>query len=166
MTNEFFAFHFNTTMGDVADAIRDNPGIDLTRRIFVLNDNDELVGFVPGRNLMINSPNVPLKQVMRPVLHQIHADTSRDEVVDLVERYKIPALPVVDDNDQLIGVVTYERVVEAMEDIADETIASIAGTAEDLSEHEPILKRFFWRAPWLIVTLCAGLVTAAALFAF
>jgi magnesium transporter len=47
-----------------------------------------------------------------------------------------------------------------MEDIADETIANIAGTAEDISEHEPIFKRFMWRAPWLLVTLCAGLVTA------
>ena len=53
-----------------------------------------------------------------------------------------------------------------MEDIADETIASIAGTAEDFSEHEPILKRFVWRAPWLLVTLCAGLVTATAMTHF
>ncbi len=166
MTNEFFAFHMNTTIGEVAAVIRDNPGIDLTRRIFVLNDLDELVGFVPARNLIVNPPYLPIKQVMRPVLHQIRADTSRDEVVDLVERYKIPALPVVDDHDRLVGVITYERVVEALEDIADETIASIAGTAEDLSEHEPIFKRFLWRAPWLIVTLCAGLVTAAALSHF
>jgi magnesium transporter len=166
MTNEFFAFHFNTTIGEAAAVIRDNPGIDLTRRIFVLNDLEELVGFVPGRNLIVNPPLFPLKQVMRPILHQIRADASRDEVVDIVERYKIPALPVVDEKDRLAGVITYERVVEAMEDIADETIANIAGTAEDLSEHEPIFKRFLWRAPWLIVTLCAGLVTAAALSHF
>lgn len=166
MTNEFFAFHMNTAIGEVAAIIRDNPGIDLTRRIFVLNDSNELVGFVPGRNLIINPPYIPIKQVMRPILHKIQADTSRDEVVDLVERYKIPALPVVDEQDLLIGVITYERVVEAMEDIADETIASFAGTAEDLSEHEPIFKRFLWRAPWLIVTLCAGLVTAAVLSHF
>ncbi len=59
--------------------------------------------------------------------------------------------------------INYEDVVEALEDIADETIASMAGTAEDVSEHEPILKRFFWRAPWLLVTLFAGLVTATAM---
>lgn len=166
MTNEFFAFHLNTTIGEVAAVIRDNPGIDLTRRIFVLNDLDELVGFVPARNLIVNPSYVPIKQVMRPVLHQIQADTSRDEVVDLVERYKIPALPVVDEEDRLVGVITYESIVEALEDIADETIASFAGTAEDLSEHEPIFKRFLWRAPWLVVTLCAGLVTAAVLSHF
>ncbi|MCE2983615.1 MAG: magnesium transporter [Parachlamydia sp.] len=166
MTNEFFAFPMHTTIGEVANTIRDNPGIDLTRRIFVLDENQELVGFVPGRNLIVNPPYVPIRQVMQPVLHQTHADASRDEVVDLVERYKIPALPVVDDNDRLVGVITYDRVVEALEDIADETIASIAGTAEDVSEHEPIFKRFLWRAPWLIVTLCAGLVTATALSHF
>lgn len=166
MTNEFFSFHLNKTIGEVAVIIRDNPGIDLTRRVFVLNDHDELVGFVPARNLLVNPHYMSLRQVMRPVLHQVTTDTSRDEVVDLVERYKIPALPVTDDDNKLIGVITYERVVEAMEDIADETIASIGGTSEDLHEHEPMLKRFFWRAPWLIVTLCAGLVTATVLSYF
>jgi magnesium transporter len=165
MTDEFFAFHLNTKIKEVAAVIRDNPGIDLTRRIFVLNDADELVGFVPARNLIINPFDVPIKQIMRPVLHQIRADASRDEVVDIVERYKIPALPVVDEKDRLVGVITYEAVVEAMEDIADETIANIAGTSEDVSD-EPILQRFTGRAPWLIVTLFAGLVTATVLAYF
>lgn len=166
MTNEFFAFHMNVTIGEVGTVIRDNPGIDLTRRIFVLSDHDELVGFVPARNLIVNPHFVPIRQVMRPVLHKTHVDASRDEVVDLVERYKIPALPVVDDDDRLLGVITYEKVVEALEDIADETIANIAGTAEDISEHQPIFQRFLGRAPWLIVTLCAGFVTATALSHF
>lgn len=166
MTNEFFAFHMNTTIGEVAAAIRDNPGVDLTRRIFVLTDDGQLAGYVPGRNLIVNPHFLPLRQVMRPILQKVHVETSRDEVVDLVERYKIPALPVVDENDHLKGIITYEAVVEAMEDIADETIASMAGTAEDVSEHEPIFKRFMWRAPWLLVTLCAGLVTATAMTHF
>lgn len=166
MTNEFFAFHMNTTIGEVAEQIRDNPGIEMTRSIFVLNDEGSLAGYVPGRNLIVNPDFLPLRQVMRPVLHKVTVEDSRDEVVDLVERYKIPALPVVDEHNRLLGVITYEDVVEAMEDIADETIASIAGTAEDVSEPAPILQRFFWRAPWLLVTLCAGLVTASAMAYF
>lgn len=160
MTNEFFAFHMNMTIGEVAASMRDNPGYELTRHIFVLNDEDQLAGFVPSRNLIVNPHYLPLRQVMQPVLHTVTVNTSRDEVVDLVSRYKIPALPVIDEKNCLVGVITYEDVVEAMEDIADETIANIAGTAEDISEHEPIFKRFMWRAPWLLVTLCAGLVTA------
>lgn len=166
MTNEFFAFNMNTTIGEVAAAIRDNPGIELTRRIFVLTENNVLAGYVPDRNLIVNPDFLPLRQVMRPILHKVNVEDSRDEVVDIVERYKIPALPVVDDEDHILGVVSYEDVVEAMEDIADETIASIAGTAEDVSEQAPIFERFFLRAPWLLVTLCAGLVTATVMAYF
>ncbi len=166
MTNEFFAFPMNITIGEVAAHIRDTPGIDLTRRIFVLNDEGELVGFVPARNLIVNPPYLPIRQVMRPILHKTTADASRDEVVDLMERYNIPALPVVDSEEHLVGVVSYEDMVEAMKDISDATIASIAGTAEDVSEVEPIVNRFFWRAPWLVVTLCAGLITASAMAYF
>lgn len=166
MTNEFFAFSMNTTIGEVASQVRDNPGIELTGRIFVLNDEGELIGFVPERNLIINPHYLPIRQVMRPILHKVTPTTSRDEVVDVIERYNIPALPVVDETDNLVGVITYEDAVEAMKDIADETIANIAGTGEDYGEHEELFKRFFWRAPWLLVTLCGGLFTAAAMTYF
>lgn len=166
MTNEYFSFYMNTTIGEVATTIRDNPGIDLTRRIFVYNNTGEMIGFVPARNLIVNPPFTPIRQVMQPINHKVKATASRDEVVDIVERYKIPALPVVDNEDRMIGVITYEDVVEAMEDITDETIAKIAGTGEDVSEHEPVFKRFLWRAPWLLVTLCAGLVTSSVMSHF
>lgn len=166
MTNEFFAFPMNTTIGEVASQVRDNPGIELTGRVFVLNDEGELIGFIPERNLIINPPYLPIRQVMRPILHKVTPTTSRDEVVDIVERYSIPALPVVKEQDNLVGVITYEDAVEAMKDIADETIANIAGTGEDYGEQEELFQRFFWRAPWLLVTLCAGLITAAAMTYF
>jgi magnesium transporter len=158
MTNEFFAFPKEMTIGDAAAFIRDNPGIDLTRQIFVLNSAGELQGYVPARNLIVNPPHLPLKQVMQPVLHKVNADASREEVVDIVERYKLPALPVVTQENFLVGVVTYEDVMEAIEDIADDTIAQMAGTGENVREYEPIWKRVLARAPWLVVTLFAGLV--------
>lgn len=166
MTNEFFAFIMDVTIGEAAAEIRDNPGIDLTRRIFVLNHAGELQGYVPARNLIVNPPHLPLRQVMRSILHKVAPDATREEVVDLVERYKIPALPVVDEDNFLIGVITYEDVVEAIEDIADETIARMAGTAEDVSAHEPVFKRFLARAPWLLVTVCGGLISAACMSYF
>lgn len=166
MTNEFFSFRMDVSIGEVATAIRNNPGIDLTRRVFVLNDIGQLIGYVPARNIIINPDHIPIRQVMRPVLHKVEPDTSRDEVVDLVERYKIAALPVVNSEGVMLGVITYEVVVEAMEDIGDETIAMIAGTAEAYSEGEPIMVRVLARAPWLVVTFCSGLVTASAMAHF
>ncbi len=161
MTNEFFAFPMDTTIAEAASFIRDNPGIDMTRRIFVLDQKGELQGVVPARNLIVNIPSLPLRQVMQQIDHKIAPDATREEVVDIVERYKIPALPIVDENNFLVGVITYEDVVEAIEDIADETIAWMAGTAEDLSEQDHIFKRFLARSPWLLVTLCGGLISAS-----
>ncbi len=161
MTNEFFAFSIDVTIGEAASSIRDNPGIDLTREIFVLNQEGELQGFVPARTLIINPPSLPLRQVMRTILHKIGPDASREEVVDVVERYTIPALPVVDDQDKLLGVITYEDVMEVIQDIADETIGQMGGTGEKVRENESRLKKLLARIPWLIVTLCAGLVNVA-----
>lgn len=166
MTNEFFSFVMDVTIGEAASFIRDNPGIALTRRIFVVNHENVLQGYVPARNLIVNPDHLPLRQVMRPIMNKVSPETPREEVVEIVDRYEISALPVVDLEDHLLGVITYEDVLEAVEDIADETIASMAGTAEKVSEHEPLAKRFFARAPWLVVTLCAGLINVSVMSAF
>jgi magnesium transporter len=166
MTNEFFAFTSDVVIGEAAAYIRENPGIDLTRCIFILNTKGELQGYVPARNLIVNPPHVPLRQVMRPISHKVTAETSREEVAEIVERYKISALPVVQKENILIGVITNEDVLEAIEDIADETIARIAGTAEKLREHSSSLGRFLARAPWLVVTLLAGLINMSVISSF
>ena len=166
MTSEFFAFTMDMTIGEAAAYIRDNPRIDFTKGIFILNHAGELQGYVPARNMMINPAQTPLRQVMRPILHKVTADATREEVVDLVERYKISSLPVIDIDNYLIGVIAHEDVVEAMEDMTDETIARMAGTNQKFTSHDPILRRFFARAPWLAVTLVAGLVNGGVMSSF
>ena len=166
MTSEFFAFTMDMTIGEAADYIRDNPRIDFTKGIFILNELGELQGFVPARNMMINSPETFLRQVMRPVLHKVTAEATREEVIDIVERYKVSSLPVVDIDNYLIGVIAYEDVVEAMEDLADETIARMAGTNEKFTSHDSILHRFLTRAPWLLVTLLAGFLNVGVMSSF
>ncbi|MDE3045996.1 MAG: magnesium transporter [Verrucomicrobiota bacterium] len=166
MTSEFFAFTMDMTIGEAANYIRDNPRIDFTKGIFILNHAGELQGYVPARNMMINPSNTPLRQVMRPILHKVNPDSTREEVIDLVERYKVSSLPVVDIDNYLVGVIDHEDVVEAMEDLADETIARMAGTNEKFTSHDSILKRFLTRAPWLVVTLLAGLLNVGVMSSF
>ena len=166
MTSEFFAFQLNLTIGSAVKFIRDNPQVDFTRGIFLLNAQKELQGFVPERNLLINSHDLPLKQVMRPVVHKVYPDTSREEVVETVERYKLFSLPVVDKKNHLLGVITQEDVMEAMEDLADEAFARIAGTVENVSFSEPVIKKFLARSPWLIFTLFDGLINGWVMSSF
>lgn len=166
MTNEFFAFSMETQIADVAAHIRNHPGIDLTQQIFVLNSQGMLQGFVPSRNLIVNPHSLCLKQVMRPILHTVGPDTMREEVVEIIERYKMTALAVVDTENHLIGVISQEDALDALEDIADERIANMAGTAEKIDEQESLFYRFLARAPWLVVTLCAGLLNVGVMSSF
>ena len=166
MSSEFFAFTMDMNIGEAANYIRDNPRIDFTKGIFILNHAGELQGYVPARNMMINPEDTPLRQVMRPILHKVTADATREEVIDIVERYKIFSLPVVDIDNYLVGVIAHEDVVEAMEDMADETIARMAGTKERFTSHDSIFSRFIKRAPWLFVTLLAGLVNVGVMSSF
>ncbi len=166
MTSEFFAFTMDMTIGESAAYIRDNPRIDFTKGIFILNHAGELQGCVPARNMIINPQHTPLRQVMRPVLHKVTPDATREEVIDLVERYEISSLPVVDIDNYLVGVIAHEDVVEAMEDLTDETIAKMAGTHDKFTSYDSVLKRFITRAPWLGVTLLAGLVNMGVMSSF
>ncbi len=168
MTSEFFAFHKERTIGEVMTEIRKNSFIELTQVVFVINDKGEVKGCVPARTLIINAgaPGLQLRQVMRQIEHQVHSDSSREEVIDLVERYRLSELPVVDDEGVLIGVVTSSGVIDAMEDIADQTIGQIAGTAEKVGELETISKKILLRFPWLLVTLLAGILNGGVISSF
>lgn len=166
MTLDFFSFTMDTTIKQASEYIKDNPRIDFTKGIFILNESKELQGFVPARNMIINNPDLPLRQVMRPIMHKVSVDASREEVVEIFERYKVPSLPVVDIDNDIMGVITQEDVVEAMEDLADETMAKIGGTGDKVSASDPLLKRFMARSPWLFVTLLAGLVNVAVMSSF
>jgi magnesium transporter len=166
MTTEFFAFDMDKTIKNAADYIHDHPKIDFAKGIFILNKEKELQGFVPARNMIVNEQTAILKQIMRPILHNVTVDTSRKDIIELFERYKLSFLPVVNANQQLIGVISQEDVLEAMEDVADETFAKMSGTTENLSSKDPILKRFLARFPWLLVTLIAGLINVGIISSF
>ena len=166
MTTEFLVFNNETTIKEASDFIYDHPKVDFAKGIFVVDENEKLIGYVPARNMIVNQLDCSLKQIMKEITHKVYASTSREEVVELFERYKLSSLAVVDDNDNIIGMISQEDVLEAMEDLADHALAKISGTAENVSVSESIFKRFLKRAPWLVVTLFAGLINVAIMSSF
>jgi len=167
MTSEFFTFDQEWTLGEISEVIRENPGVEFTKKVFVVNEEGVLLGYVTARQMIVNPPDVKLKDIARPVVHAVNPESPREEVVELVQRYKISGLPVVDEDRVLVGVIADEDVIEAMEDMADITIACMTGTGEKVSQPiESIFKRFFCRAPWLVVTLLAGFLNMTVMNIF
>lgn len=166
MSSEFFDFPMDFTIKEASLHIRDNPAFDFSKGIYVINDQKELQGYVLGRNLLINSSDLTLKQIMRPINYKVSPKASREEVVDIIEHYKVTSLPVVDENNRLVGVIANEDVIEVMEDFADATIAKMTGTGEKVSINDSIFKRFCVRSPWLVFTLFAGLLNVIVMSSF
>ena len=142
MTDDFFAFVKEMTIKEASSYIRDFPHIDFTKGIFIVDEKNELVGYVPGRNLVINSKDALLKQIMRPVEHKAYIKTSREEIVSIFERYKISSLPIINENNKLVGIISDDIALELMEDLADETLSQIGGTEESGGIKDPIFQRF------------------------
>lgn len=160
MTNEFFAFQASHTVAAAARYIRDNPNIDLLRRIFILDSEKRLLGFVPIRNLVVSRPHLPLEKICRPIEHFVDPNEDRDQVLEKFERYRISDLPVIDSTHRLVGVISYDDILELLEDVADETLATIAGTDSERA-YLTRWQHFLTRAPWLGVTLIGGFITAS-----
>lgn len=165
-TQEFFAFTPDMTVKQASDLIKEHPGIEFTGCFFIVDYQGHLLGHISARNLIVNPDRATLKSLMRPSCHSVVPETSREEVIDLMNRYQLVGVPVVDQEGKLLGVIPSEDIIEVIEDIADETIANMAGTTEKISEPESILKRFFHRAPWLFVTLFAGLLNMSVMNMF
>lgn len=166
LTHEFFAFTAEMTVEEASEIIKESPGIEFTGCFYVIDAENKLIGCLPARSLIVNPSHIALKNLFRPICHKVYPETSREEVIDLINRYQLAGLPVVDENNILVGVIPAEEVIEAIEDIADETIASMAGTTEKVSDPESIFKKFLHRAPWLFVTLFAGLLNMTVMNMF
>ncbi|RDB31487.1 magnesium transporter [Candidatus Similichlamydia laticola] len=166
MSREFFAFQANQTIGDASVFIREHPEIDFLRRVFILAQKGNLKGFVPSRALLIYPMNMPLKRVTKPISQAVGPDSPLEEIVEIFDRYKSTDLPVIDEEGCLLGVITYEDMLDSIEERADKTIAHISGTGEEIEGDVPLFKGVLSRAPWLAITLCAGLLNAGNLSRF
>jgi magnesium transporter len=159
MSNEFFAFLKDQSVGTASEMVRNSPSFPLGKHIFIIDEKGALLGKVPTRSLLVNPPEVELHQVVQPILYRVSPYARSDEIVSIFERYQLSDLPVIDEHSILIGIITSIEVFEILNDIVDETIATIAGTDEDLSAGDPISSRYFARVPWLLATACGGLIS-------
>lgn len=88
----------------------------------------------------------------------------QEEVADLMTKYDLLALPVVDDEDHILGIITVDDIVDVIQDEASEDIYRMAGTTEaELDEDASVVTAFLSRLPWLLITICGGFCSGAVL---
>lgn len=129
--------------------------------IYVTNENDKLVGFVSLRNLILADPGSKISSIMEDIEVSVQPNLDQEEVSIIFANYNIVSLPVVDENQKLLGRITSDDIIDVITEEAEEDIFSLAGVGE---YNHPIYSSFISktrsRLPWLLITLLGEIIIA------
>jgi magnesium transporter len=134
--------------------------------LFVTDRADKLVGVVNLRSLVTQPATAKISDIMNTDVLSVQADADQEEAAKLMKRYDLLALPVVDNNQRLLGVITYDDSFDIMEDEATEDIYRLAGIPEETPSDLPLGEAVKKRLPWLVVNLFMALISASVLSLF
>jgi magnesium transporter len=135
--------------------------------LYVVDERRHLVGVVSLRRLLLVSPETPLKRIMTADLISARVDMDQEDVARQVAAYNLLAIPVVDEENKLVGIITVDDVIDVIKDEATEDIYRLAGVAGDERAFTPARDAIRKRLPWLGVNLVTafGASGVVALFA-
>ncbi len=159
MLPDFIALKQETTAKEAITALqKDYVDIEMPFYLYVVNDHDQLVGVISLRQLVVVPPETRLDSIMATAVVSVHTDTDQEEVAKIVARYNILAVPVVDGNNVLVGIVTVDDVLDIIREEATEDILRMAGAGDDLVESDSLLKSARIRLPWLLASWIGGVI--------
>ncbi len=128
MTPEFLAITQQTTAAEAIQLLRDwNPDRENLYYLFITDDTQKLVGVVSLRDLVVAPPDTPLQEIMDTEVISVRADADQEEAARVLTRYDLLALPVIDDDGTLMGIITVEDVMDVLEDEMTEDIQRMGG---------------------------------------
>jgi len=166
MTTEFVSLHEETTVKDAIAHLQETSAKQMVFYLYVTDGDGRLVGVVSLRQLLTVHPSAPLKKIMTTDVISVVTDVDQEEVAKLAARYNILAIPVVDKENKLVGIITVDDVVDVIREEATEDILKLAGATEADLFQMSSLRAARMRLPWLLTSLVGGLVTGVFLWFF
>jgi len=167
MTTEYVRLRQGLTVGEALSKIRlQDEDKETIYYAYVTDDNRKLVSVVSLRQLLFTFPEVFIRDIASSQVVKVTTETPQEEVARIMQRYDLIAIPVVDREDRLVGIITIDDVVDILQEEATEDIqklAAVSGDEEALSPPHLTIRK---RLPWLlgIMALYIGAASAIAPF--
>lgn len=141
---------------------------DITRvhSIYVLNKKEELIGRLSLKDLIMSPSKKKIKQIYIPKVDYVNVNDSGEDVAKLMRKYDLEAIPVINDDRQLLGRITIDDIVDFIKDEAEEDYLLAAGVSNDVEADDSIFELSKARLPWLILGLFGGLGSVFILESF
>ena len=166
MNPHVFALNEDLTVGEAITELQSNRDVEMVFYLYVVDERRHLVGVVSLRRLLLVSPETPLKRIMTADLISARVDMDQEEVARQVASYNLLAIPVVDEENKLVGVITVDDVIDVIKDEATEDIYRLAGVAGDERVFTSPKETFRKRLPTLAIQLMTLFVAAAVIAVF
>ncbi len=143
--------------------------LEMAFYIYVVNDHDHLVGVLSLRQVVMSSPDTPLSQIMDPDVVRVNTSDDQELVARIVARYNLLAVPVVDENNRLVGLVTVDDVIDVIREEATEDMLRMAGAGDDIElglDADGVISSTRSRLPWLFASWMGGVAASFIIHGF
>jgi len=154
MTTQVARITSGMSVKEVLDILRkDQDSTESLARIYVVGEDDRLIGKVRLRHLAFSKWDTPVEELVQEVDITILATADQEEAAQIFSKYDMTVLPVVDEYGRLLGIITHDDILEILEEESTEDIEKMSGIAGEQSEetylNTPVLTHFKRRFPWL-----------------
>ena len=161
MHTDVFTLHQDTKAREAIYALQDQEEAEMVFYLYSLDDDGRLTGVISLRDLVTTPGDTMLKDIMSKNIQAVRPETDQEEVARIVSQYNFLAVPVVDSDEKLLGIVTVDNVVDVIREEATEDFLQLAGAGKD----REILLKSSWenariRLPWLFASWIGGIVAA------
>ena len=158
MNPDFIALNQEITAKEAIERIqKEFADVEMPFYLYAVDEYGNLVGVCSLRQLVVVKPQTPLKSFMTTEVLSVQTHMDQEEVAKLVARYDILAVPVVDESNRLVGIVTVDDVIDIFREEATEDILKMAGVGEEFIETQSIFKSSRIRLPWLFASCLGGI---------
>ena len=159
MVPDFIALTEDTTAKAAIESLQEeHQDVEMPFYLYVVDEYGKLVGVSSLRQLVVVPPETSLKAFMTTDVFSVTTDMDQEEVAKLVARYDILAVPVVDESNRLVGIVTVDDVIDIFRMEATEDMLKMAGAGEEYVETQSVLRSTRIRLPWLFASCLGGMV--------
>lgn len=159
MNPEFVYVKENNSVEDAIDHIREMEVDEQVFYVYVVSDDMKLLGIVPIRKLLTAVKGTVIRDIMQGDVHSIEVDKDREEAANIIKKYDLFSLPVIDEEGKLVGRITVDDIIDVMDEEHAEDISRMTGTIEEEHGTEGTIKATQNRLPWLITCMLGSIIT-------
>ncbi len=166
MNPNVFSLHEELTVSEAISRLQASSEAEMVFYIYVVDDRNHLVGVLSLRQLLLKRPDTQLKHIMTAEVIRVTTDTDQEEVAQRVAAYNLLAIPVVDTENKLVGIITVDDVIDVIKEEATEDIYRLAGLDTSERVFTSVRRSTRMRLPWLVVNLGTAFIAASVVSLF